>query len=84
MFILEVGTLQNVKMPYTYTRRAQSTLQQMKWKQIFMCEEKQPLIDWAKNNPASRFGSSAKYRIEGIGKHASEGIIAMVQGAQDE
>jgi hypothetical protein len=45
-----------------------------------MCDEKQPLIDWVITNvkPANY----ENYRIEGIGKNATEGITTIGEGYQ--
>lgn len=67
MFALLVGSYQVIKRPYTYERRAQATSHQWVWKQMLLCDDKQPLLEWARTHPPR---SGQRYRIEGLGHHA--------------
>lgn len=66
MYILEESSLQPYPQEYSYARRAQSVTYLNKWVQIAICEEVQPLVDFAKDNPPQPGG---RYRIEGTAAH---------------
>lgn len=63
-YVLEIGTFESVKMPYTYARRAQATLHRTVWRQIAMCAEFESLERYAATIPGS-----CELRITGVGEH---------------
>jgi hypothetical protein len=65
-YVLEVGTFESVKMPYTYARRAQATVYRTVWRQVAIHPSKiDPLKEYAKRMAHP----SLEFRIAGVGEH---------------
>lgn len=64
-YVLEMGTLESVKMPHTYMRRAQATLHRTIWRQVATCAALEPLQEYAAKIVSPRY----ELRITGAGEH---------------
>lgn len=65
MYVLEIGQLESIPLPYSYTRRAQASIHRMAWKQVLLCNEVEPL----KSRASRMTAPGLEFRITGVGEH---------------